>query len=79
MPEGSGSPPAITGSRMLETTGRLNGPLDRKKLELDNCKQKLSQILLRIPVATDHKTCVGFERFPQSVSCESVIVLNSDS
>lgn len=36
--ERSGSPPAITGSRLLETLGCLADPLDWKKLELGNCK-----------------------------------------
>lgn len=35
--EGSESLPVMTGSRILETAGRLEDPLDRKKLELDNC------------------------------------------
>ena len=38
--EGSESLPAITGSRLLETAGRLEDPLDRIKLELNNCTAK---------------------------------------
>lgn len=33
--EGSDSVPNITGSRLLETAGRLEDPLDRRKLELE--------------------------------------------
>ncbi|KAH7866397.1 hypothetical protein Vadar_019847 [Vaccinium darrowii] len=44
--EGSESLPAMTGSRILETAGRLEDPLDHKKLELDNCtsQTKISKI-----------------------------------
>lgn len=35
--EGSASLPEIAASRLLETTARLDDPLDRKKLEPDNC------------------------------------------
>ena len=35
--EGSDSLPTITASRLLETAALLDEPVDRKKLELDNC------------------------------------------
>lgn len=41
--ERSGTPPAVTGSRLLDTTGCLADPLERTKLELGNCKHKTIQ------------------------------------
>ena len=39
--------PLITASRLLETAGRLDDPLDRKKLALDNCMNPRTQEVLR--------------------------------
>lgn len=47
--EGSDSVPNIIGSRLLETAGRLEDPLDRRKLELDNCmSQKTYQVTEKV-------------------------------